>query len=90
MSSTQELADTIKALWVLGHTEWMSLASLRTELAGLEDAPTRTEVDAALTHLVATHTARVIPESNQKTLTDEDREAALWLGGEWRHLISFK
>lgn len=31
----------------------------------------------------------VIPESNQKVLTDYDREVSVSIGGEARHLISF-
>lgn len=33
--------------------------------------------------------AHVIPESNQKVLTDEDRAASVSIGDEARHLISF-
>lgn len=42
-------------------------------------------------HLYFLFDARLInlaPEENQKTLTGPDRAAALWLGGEHKHLIS--
>jgi hypothetical protein len=32
----------------------------------------------------------LIPESNQQTLTDADRESALRVGGENKHLISIE
>jgi hypothetical protein len=63
--------------------DWVPLLSLRERLAE-ED---RAEVDKALTELHAAREIELIPESNQKTLTDADREAAIWLGGEYRHLI---
>lgn len=63
--------------------DWVPLLALRERLGG-ED---RAEVDKALTELHAAREVELIPESNQKTLTDADREAAIWLGGEYRHLI---
>ncbi len=48
------------------------------------------EIHEALTHLSATDAEfQVYPESNQKTLTEEDRANALWLGNQWRHLIEW-
>ncbi|MCD0444120.1 hypothetical protein LO763_10840 [Glycomyces sp. A-F 0318] len=66
-----------------GNPDWVPLLVLRERLDG-ED---RAEVDKALTELHATREAELIPESNQMSLTDADREAAIWLGGEYRHLI---
>jgi hypothetical protein len=63
--------------------DWVPLLALRERLDG-ED---RAEVDKALTELHSVREIELIPESNQKTLTDADREAAIWLGGEYRHLI---
>lgn len=65
---------------------WVPLLVLRKHLDG-ED---RTEVDKALTELHTTREVELIPETNQKTLSDDDREAALWLGGEYRHLIGIE
>lgn len=59
-----------------------SLAALRADLDY-----TRDEIDTALTALMRTQTIRLIPEANQKTLTPDDRDAAIWLGGEWRHVV---
>ncbi|GAB3224056.1 hypothetical protein GCM10027447_12270 [Glycomyces halotolerans] len=95
MSSTQSLRIQLIPTQAILHTaerlraengghEYVGLARLRRALPDY----TRTEIDQALTDLAGTHTVRLLPESNQKTLTREDREAALWLGGEYQHLIA--
>lgn len=65
---------------------WLPLRELRELLTDAD----REAVDRALAELHAAREIRLIPESNQKTLTDADREAALWLGGEHRHLIAIE
>lgn len=62
---------------------WVPLRRLRAEL----DAP-RDAVDAALVALHRTPGVSVIPEENQKTLTDEDRAAAVVIGDRPKHLIA--
>ncbi|GIF76978.1 hypothetical protein [Asanoa siamensis] len=64
--------------------ELVSLAALRPRLAGAE----RADVDAALVGLSAEPDVRIIPESNQKTLTAAQREAAVRIGNQDRHLIA--
>ncbi|GAB3233301.1 hypothetical protein GCM10027447_29580 [Glycomyces halotolerans] len=71
---------------VEGTSGWVSLKRLRKHLDGID----RATLDKALIELVGSHAIRLIPESNQKTLTREDREAALWLGGEYLHLIAIE
>ncbi|SDE06996.1 hypothetical protein [Glycomyces harbinensis] len=66
--------------------DWVKLRTLRDRL----DETDRATVDKALTDLHADRTIQLIPESNQKTLTDADRDAAIWLGGEYRHLIGIE
>ncbi|SDL73614.1 hypothetical protein SAMN05216298_4974 [Glycomyces sambucus] len=63
--------------------DWVPLLALRKRLGG-ED---RSEVDKSLVELHAAREIELIPESNRGMLTDEDRDAAIWLGGEHRHLI---
>lgn len=65
---------------------WVSLTDLRAELTGASAA----EVDAALMKMAVARTIVLVPEDNQKTLTDEDRAAAIHLGGEDKHLISIE
>lgn len=96
MSSTMDITitDTIRAIWIdrPAHTssEWMTLRQVRETIAAYEDVTwTREEVDEALADLMVSRQARIIPESNQKTLTEADRAAALVLAGKSRHLITF-
>lgn len=60
---------------------WASLAAIRED-AGL----IRSEFDATLTRLVIEQRVDLVPEDNQKTLTEADYEAALYIGGEDKHL----
>jgi hypothetical protein len=63
---------------------WVGLATLRDALNG----ESRAEVDQALHRLNRAADVNLIPESNQKVLTEEDRDAAVRIGGEDRHLIA--
>lgn len=73
-----------------GQNDWMTLTDLRTALTAPAGSPftyvIQDDVDQALTELHATREVYLIPESNTKTLTTADQAAALWLGGEYRHL----
>lgn len=62
---------------------WVGLARLRPLLG---DAP-RDEVDAALTRMERLPDVNIVPESNQKTLTPEDREAGVIIGDQEKHLL---
>jgi hypothetical protein len=64
--------------------ELVSLATLRPRLAGAD----RAGVDAALVALSAAPDVRIVPESNQKTLSAEQRDAAVRIGNQDRHLIA--
>ena len=92
---TTEIATTIRAIWTnraeAGYTgDWLPLHALRARIASYEDVTwTRKEIATALAHLLATHQARLAPETNRKTLTTADHDAAIWAGGQWLHLISF-
>jgi hypothetical protein len=65
---------------------WVSLTRLRTELT---DTP-RAEVDAALHALFRAPGVSLIPEENQKVLTARDRDAAVVIGDENKHLIAIE
>lgn len=70
---TQNAADT--------NNPWAGLAELR-ENVGLS----RPDFDTALHQLKRARWIVLIPEANQKALTHADREAAVWVGDEPKHL----
>lgn len=65
---------------------WVSLARLRAHLGN----PDKAEFDEVLRELSLRSNVYLIPEANSKVLTPEDRAAAVHLGGEDKHLISFE
>jgi hypothetical protein len=62
---------------------WVSLTRLRPLL---DDVP-RQYVDEALILIERSPDVTLVPESNQKTLTQQDREAAVIIGGQNKHLL---
>jgi hypothetical protein len=67
-----------------GPGEFVGLRELRSRLA---DIP-RPDVDAALAAMYTGQRVNLIPQSNQQALTDADRESAIRIGGEYKHMIS--
>jgi hypothetical protein len=65
---------------------FVRLAELRDKLAGLP----RDETDAALGRMYREQLINLIPQSNRRELTAEDRASALRIGGEDKHLISIE
>jgi hypothetical protein len=65
---------------------WVSLTRLRIELADTR----RADVDAALHTLFRAPGVSLIPEENQKVLTAADRDAAVVIGDENKHLIAIE
>ena len=63
---------------------WVSLTRLRPFLADVPDEV----VDDALRRLSREAGVNIVPESNQKVLTDADRRAALHIGGQDKHLLA--
>ncbi|GAA3294987.1 hypothetical protein Dvina_41325 [Dactylosporangium vinaceum] len=63
---------------------WVSLTRLRPLFSDVS----RADLDAALERLYNTPDIQLEPEANQKTLTVEDRRAAVKIGGEARHLLA--
>ncbi|MCH7230890.1 hypothetical protein L0U85_08515 [Glycomyces sp. L485] len=87
--SSSEPADlVIQAYGELGDKPgaWLPLRELRRHLAHLE----RSALDLALTDLFDKHEIQLMPEENQKALRAEDRDCALWLGGEYKHFMSIE
>lgn len=65
---------------------WVALTRLRGHL---DDVP-RDEVDDALRILLRSRDISLIPEENQKVLTQEDDDAAIVIGGEKNHLMAIR
>ena len=63
---------------------WVALARVRPFF---KDVP-RAQVDEALHRLSRAADVNLVPENNQKTLTDDDRAAAIHLGGQEKHLLA--
>lgn len=82
-----EIEARVRAAYVrLAATDggWVDLVRLR---AGLPDV-SKHELDVALTQMYRMPGVSLIPEENQKTLTDEDRAAAVEIGDQDKHLIA--
>ena len=65
---------------------WVGLTRLRAELSGAD----RDEVDAALHTLYRAPGVSLVPEENQKVLTSADRDAAIVIGDQHKHLIAIE
>jgi hypothetical protein len=67
-----------------GPGEFVKLRELRLRLPEIP----RSDVDSALDKMYQEQRVNLIPQSNQQALSDADRESALRVGGEYKHLIS--
>lgn len=79
----REIYPTIARKDAWGRPDWCSLTSLRKYLA---EYP-RQLVDETLARMERTPNVNIVPEANQKVLTDEDWDAAVWVGGQRKHLF---
>jgi hypothetical protein len=66
--------------------EFVKLRELRERLSEIP----RSALDGALAAMFTARRINLVPQSNQQALTEADREAALRLGGEHKHLISLR
>ncbi|GAB2933680.1 hypothetical protein ACFMQL_05800 [Nonomuraea fastidiosa] len=86
---SSDLTEAIRdAYWNLAREpqDWVLLTHVR---ARLKDVP-REEVDDALRRLEQSPGVHLAPEADQKTLTDEDRRAAVLIGGVDKHLLAIE
>jgi hypothetical protein len=67
-----------------GPGEFVKLRELRLRLPEIP----RSDVDSALDKMYQEQRVNLIPQSNQQALSEADRESALRIGGEFKHLIS--
>jgi hypothetical protein len=65
---------------------WVSLTEIRPLLGDV----TRAEVDDVLTLMNRMPGVNIVPESNQKTLTQQDRDAAVTIGDQAKHFLSIE
>ena len=65
---------------------WVDLVRLRDELPEIS----KHDLDAALTRMHRSPNVSLIPEENQKTLTEADRAAAVTIGDQDKHLIAIE
>ncbi|GAB1824641.1 hypothetical protein [Herbidospora sp. RD11066] len=89
---TGSLEDTAAAIrdayWKLAREpqDWVRLTLMRPLLGGI---PVQ-QVDDMLRELARTAQIVLIPQADQKTLTDDDRRAAVYVGGVDKHLIAIE
>ena len=84
--TTTEIQDKIRKAYGYirpDETPWLAIADLRDVFPKVP----RDEMDKALKGLAAQPGVHVIPVANMKGLAKADRDAALWMGGEWNHAI---
>lgn len=77
------IAILAKIVAVVPAEQWVSLTTVRQHLTRW----TREEQDAALRLIERLADINLVPESNQKILTQADRAAAVEIGDQDKHLI---
>ncbi|MDP9848287.1 hypothetical protein [Streptosporangium lutulentum] len=88
-TSTPDIEARVRAAYTELAREpgtWVSLTKIRPLLG---DA-TRAEVDDVLTLMNRMPGVNIVPESNQKTLTQQDRDAAVTIGDQAKHFLSIE
>jgi hypothetical protein len=63
---------------------WVSIADIRRKLGDVD----RPILDAALRQLEQAPDVNIVPESNQKMLSEEDRRAAVTIGDQPKHFLA--
>jgi hypothetical protein len=66
--------------------DWVRLAKLRPKLNGAD----KDEVDEVLLKMIKTGTVHLAPSSDRKSLTDDDRTAAIRIGDQDKHLVAIE
>ncbi|GAA0389142.1 hypothetical protein GCM10009530_45300 [Microbispora corallina] len=66
-----------------GPNAWVGLARIRPLLGGA----TREDVDAVLRRMIGLPDVHIVPFDNQKALTPDDRDAAVVIGDQAKHLL---
>ena len=85
-TSASEITRRIRAAYDALAAEpgdFVSIAAL-TDASGIPVS----EMTAALIRMYEDQEANLIPRENQQALTDRERQAAIWCGGECKHMMS--
>ena len=88
MSDTMTASRIQKAVTDLAAetgSQWVKVTDLRERLAHVA----RTDLDRVLVGLYCDQKLNLVPRSAQQLLTRGDREAAVLVGGEAKHLVSW-
>jgi len=84
-----DIAELIRAAYLRLASEPGKFVKLRELRAELGDV-TRGELDSSLEGMYRAQQVNLVPQSNQQALTQADRESALRIGGEAKHMISIR
>jgi hypothetical protein len=66
--------------------EFVKVRELRDRLSVIA----RPDLDSALERMYRAQRVNLVPQDNQQALTDADRQSALRVGGEFKHLLSVR
>ncbi len=84
-----DIAELIRAAYLRLASEPGKFVKLRELRAELSDIPS-SELDSSLEGMYRAQQVNLVPQSNQQALTQADRESALRIGGEAKHMISIR
>jgi hypothetical protein len=84
-----DIAELIRAAYLRLASEPGQFVRLRELRAELSDVP-RSGLDSSLDGMYRAQQINLVPQSNQQALTQADRESALRIGGEAKHMISIR
>jgi hypothetical protein len=82
-----DLTDRIREVYAANASapgEWVSIADIRRKLADVDPAA----LDTALRRLEQAADVNIVPESNQKALSEADRQAAVTIGDQPKHFLA--
>lgn len=79
-----ELRQIVKS--IAGDRNWVRFPAIRDAMA--KKGWNRARQDAAILGLAGKRDASVIPVANLKSLNNDDRRAAVRIGGEFKHAVS--
>jgi hypothetical protein len=85
----RDIAELIREAYLLLASEPGKFVKLRELRGELSDVP-RSELDPSLKEMYRAQQVNLIPQANQQALKQADRESALRIGGEDKHLISIR